>query len=153
MFDLEQSIADWRKQMLTAGIKTPVPLEELEIHLREEIGQQMKLGLNEQKAFEISTQRIGQPKMLKREFKKSKRTFMKKTMIILFGIFVVFIGTGLILPALGKHKQRNYAALSAGANFFDIKWAGDETYGLVLGTAFVIGGASTTVYGFKKRKA
>lgn len=35
MFDLEQSIAEWRRQMLAAGIKTPVPLEDLEIHLRE----------------------------------------------------------------------------------------------------------------------
>jgi hypothetical protein len=41
MFDLEKSIAEWRTQMLAAGIKTPVPMEELEIHLREEIEQQM----------------------------------------------------------------------------------------------------------------
>jgi len=37
MFSLEKSISEWRRQMLAAGIKTPVPLEELEIHLREEI--------------------------------------------------------------------------------------------------------------------
>ena len=37
MFDLEQSISEWRRQMLAARIPTPVPLEELEIHLREEI--------------------------------------------------------------------------------------------------------------------
>ncbi len=37
MFNLEQAIADWRRQMLAVGIKTPVPLEELEIHLRDEI--------------------------------------------------------------------------------------------------------------------
>ena len=37
MFDLEQSIRNWRKQMLAAGIKSPVPLDELEIHLRDEI--------------------------------------------------------------------------------------------------------------------
>jgi len=30
MFNLEQSIADWRRQMIAGGIKTPVPLEELE---------------------------------------------------------------------------------------------------------------------------
>ena len=30
MFDLEQAIAGWRRQMQAAGIKTPVPLEELE---------------------------------------------------------------------------------------------------------------------------
>jgi hypothetical protein len=39
MFDLEQSIATWRRQMLDAGIKAPVPLEELESHLRDDIEQ------------------------------------------------------------------------------------------------------------------
>jgi hypothetical protein len=71
MFDLEQSIADWRKQMLAAGIKTPTPLEELEIHLRESIEQQIKSGLNEQKAFEVAVGRFGQANSLKTEFKKA----------------------------------------------------------------------------------
>ena len=47
--------------MLTAGVEMPVPLEELESHLREEIDQEMKSGLNEQTAFEFSVQRIGRP--------------------------------------------------------------------------------------------
>jgi hypothetical protein len=29
MFNVEPAIAEWRKQMLAAGIKTPVPPEEL----------------------------------------------------------------------------------------------------------------------------
>ncbi len=70
MFDLEQTIADWRQQMLAAGIKTPVPLEELEIHLREEIEQQMKSGLDGQRAFEIAVRKTGQANALKNEFKK-----------------------------------------------------------------------------------
>jgi len=37
MFNLEPSIAEWRRQMLAAGVKTPVPLEELESHLRDEL--------------------------------------------------------------------------------------------------------------------
>ncbi len=74
MFNLEQSIVEWRQQMLVAGIKTPVPLEELENHLRDEIERQTKMGLNEQKAFEISVKQIGQPEPLHREFKKSERT-------------------------------------------------------------------------------
>jgi hypothetical protein len=153
MFDLEKSITDWRKQMLATGIKTPVPLEELEIHLREEIERQIKSGLNEQKAFEISVQQIGQPKVLNCEFKKSERNIMKRRLIIGVGIFILFFGITMILPALGKHKQRNQAALSAGVKFSDVKWASDETYGLALGTAFFVAGASAAFYGFKKRKA
>ena len=36
MPDLEQSIGEWRKQMIAAGIQSPVPLDELESHLRDE---------------------------------------------------------------------------------------------------------------------
>ena len=74
MFNLEQSIGDWRKQMLATGIKTPVPLEELEIHLREEIERQLNSGANEPRAFEIAMQKIGNAKMLKDEFGKNKIT-------------------------------------------------------------------------------
>jgi hypothetical protein len=140
MFDLEQAISEWRKQMLAAGIKTPVPLEELEIHLREEIERQMKSGLNEQKAFEISDQKIGHPKKLNSEFKKSERTFMKKIMIVLLGIFGVLIGVGFILPALAKHRDLGI-------------WTGEQMAYCLLGAAIVIAGMSAAVFGLKKRKA
>ena len=73
MFSLEQTISEWRQQMLAAGIKSPVPLEELEIHLREEIERQMKSGLPKQEAFEISARRIGRPETLRSEFMKAAR--------------------------------------------------------------------------------
>jgi len=71
MFNLEDKISEWRKQMLAAGIKTPAPLEELEIHLREEIERQMKAGWNEPEAFNSAIQKIGQARALKVEFKKA----------------------------------------------------------------------------------
>ena len=94
MFDLEQSIMDWRRQMLDAGIKTPVPLEELEIHLREDIERQMVSGLNEQKAFEIAVQEIGKANMLKNEFKKvnavDKAQQRKRAGLIFAGILGLY---------------------------------------------------------------
>jgi len=57
--------------MLAAGIKSPVPLEELEIHLREEIERQMKSGLEEQEIFNSAVQKIGQAGLLRMEFKKA----------------------------------------------------------------------------------
>jgi hypothetical protein len=71
MFDLEQSIAEWRQQMLAAGIKTPVPLDELESHLRDDVERQVHEGLGERQAFEIAVERIGQASCLKAEFKKA----------------------------------------------------------------------------------
>lgn len=70
MFNLEQSIAEWRKQMLAAGIKSPVPLEELESHLREEIEAQVHSGKNEQQAFEATVLHMGQGQELRIEFSK-----------------------------------------------------------------------------------
>jgi hypothetical protein len=140
MFDLEQSIAEWRRQMLAAGIKTPVPLEELENHLREEIERQTKSGLNEQKAFESSIRQIGPPKVLKREFKKSDRTFMKKLMIILLGIFGILFGPAVLLPALAKHRQLEV-------------WNGEVVVPIAMGAVITLVGLATTWMGFKKRKA
>jgi len=71
MFDLEQSIAAWRKQMLSAGIKTPVPLEELESHLRDDVEQQMQSGIDAPQAFANSVRRLGHADRLKSEFKKT----------------------------------------------------------------------------------
>jgi hypothetical protein len=100
MFDLEEKISEWRKQMLAAGIQTPVPLEELEIHLREEIERQMKTGTNPQQAFESSVQQIGQAGELKGEFKKVSRTkyFSKLSRWSLFWTGV----SGLVLTAISN---------------------------------------------------
>jgi len=70
MFNLEQSIAEWRKQMLAAGIKTPVPLEELESHLREDIERQMESGVSAEKAFASAARKIGRVYALQTEFAK-----------------------------------------------------------------------------------
>jgi hypothetical protein len=68
MFDLEQSISEWRGQMLAAGIKSPVPLEELESHLREEIEAQVQSGITERDAFEKAVKQIGKAEKLRTEF-------------------------------------------------------------------------------------
>jgi hypothetical protein len=139
MFNLEQAIADWRSQMLAAGIKTPTPLEELEVHLRDEIELQIKSGLNESRAFEFAVQWIGRPKMLDVEFKKNERTFMKRILMVVVGIFGILFGTGFILPALAWY--RDHGAMPA-----------EHLELLLLGIVIAISGLSTTIYGFKKRK-
>ena len=74
MFDLEESIAQWRRQMLVAGIKTK-SLDELESHLREEVEKQIKAGQKPKQAFEIAAEEIGRPAMLKAEFAKVAETW------------------------------------------------------------------------------
>jgi hypothetical protein len=140
MFNLDEQITEWRRQMLDAGIKTPVPLDELESHLREDVEQQMRSGLNTQQAFETAVQAIGRASVLKREFKKNKRIFMKRIMMVLIGIFGVLFGTAFILPALAWY--RDHGAMPAEHLGF-----------LLLGIVIAFGGLSMSIYGFKKRKA
>ncbi|MGO8838222.1 MAG: hypothetical protein ACLQAH_13985 [Limisphaerales bacterium] len=104
MFDLEKSIAGWRSQMLAAGINTPVPLEELENHLRDEIEQQLKSGTNAPLAFEAAVQEIGKANMLKTEFEKidtTKRALTLKQyrtiMVACLGVVSLFWTAGLLL--------------------------------------------------------
>jgi hypothetical protein len=107
MFELEQSIADWRQQMIAAGIKTPVPLDELEIHLREEIERQMKSGLNEQKAFDSAVLKIGQARALKLEFKKVARsieTQFVKLSAIACAVIAGFFSLWILLVLLTIHE-------------------------------------------------
>ncbi len=71
MADLEQSFTAWRWQMLAAGIKAPAPLEELELHLREEVEQQLRCDADPAQAFASAVERMGYPVDLEREFSKA----------------------------------------------------------------------------------
>jgi hypothetical protein len=98
MFNLDHAIAKWRQQMLAAGIKTPVPLEELESHLRDEIEQQVQSGLSAQQAFETATQKIGQASVLKSEFTKVGGTIQERVkhfIVTLSGVSSLQLATNM----------------------------------------------------------
>src|ERR1700733_3200210 len=86
MFNLEQSISAWRRRMLAAGITTPVPLEELESHLRDDIEQRLRSGLNPQQEFETAVKSLGQADPLTKEFAKepSARGLLIGNLIVMF---------------------------------------------------------------------
>jgi len=73
MFNLNQSIAEWRREMLAANVTNPSVLDELESHLRDEIEEQMRLGAGPEEAFKISVARIGRPAELRDEFARAGR--------------------------------------------------------------------------------
>jgi hypothetical protein len=108
MFNLEQAIADWRKQMLAAGIKTPVPLEELEIHLREEIERQMKSGMAAQHAIEIAVKKIGPAKSFENEFQKAGLFTLKlpeRITFVVVGICFAVAGLGVLSLGIFARTQ------------------------------------------------
>ena len=106
--NLEENISAWRKQMLAAGIKTPVPLEELENHLREDIAQHIQAGWSAQQAFEIAVKKIGPASELKNEFKKIGTPMKIQQIIKLAGAICVtvalFCPLFMFLPFLLAHE-------------------------------------------------
>src|SRR6185436_5571469 len=70
MFNLEQSISEWREQMLSAGVRNPDIVDELESHLREDCARRVQSGESEEQAFEGAVQGVGQASLLKHEFAK-----------------------------------------------------------------------------------
>jgi len=99
MFELNQAIADWRRQMLAAGIKSPVPLEELENHLREDVERQIHGGTDAEEAFQHAARRIGQGDGLRREFEKVESAKRRRECELLRR-WSVIAGTVLVYPML-----------------------------------------------------
>jgi len=134
MIDLEQSITEWRKQMLAAGIKMPVPLEELEIHLREEIERRTKLELSEQEIFNSAVQKIGRAHMIQNEFKKVEATkedrnwqFVENLFAVVTSLFSLFL-CGMVIFKMGSFSEttsgQKISSLAAIAAFALLAWGG-----------------------------
>ena len=70
MFNLDDALADWRRQMAAGGITTPDALEELESHLRDDMDRETRNGVPESRAFETAVQSLGLAPQLKNEFDK-----------------------------------------------------------------------------------
>jgi hypothetical protein len=74
MFNLKQAITEWRRKMSAAGLGTPEVLDELENHLREDVGALVSAGTPEMQAFETAVARIGSPGSVGAEFKRMEST-------------------------------------------------------------------------------
>jgi hypothetical protein len=70
MFDLDDAISEWQRQLTADGINSTEVLDELESHLRDDIAQQMQGGASEAHSFENAIQRLGHAGLLKTEFAK-----------------------------------------------------------------------------------
>src|SRR5882762_4742893 len=74
MFELDQAITEWRRQMIADGIKTPALLDELESHLQEDVERQMQAGMSVEEAFHAAIQHLGKSGALTDEFAKVGET-------------------------------------------------------------------------------
>ena len=99
MFDLEQAIANWRMQLLKAGIPSPEIVAELEAHLREDIERQTKSGMSIPEAFSQALHNLGSEAALKQEFTKVRR-YSSVIENVMLGMCGVLIGLILFLSGV-----------------------------------------------------
>ena len=71
MFNLDDAISEWRRQLTGGGIDSPDVLDELESHLRDDIEERRHSGTSEAQAFQDAIRDVGQPGLLKNEFAKT----------------------------------------------------------------------------------
>lgn len=117
--------------MLAAGIPSPVPLEELEAHLRDEIARLMESGADSQTAFDAATQKIGGAGMIKQEFSKIQPPGRKKLVSIFLSLCPLVISLFVAVPLLfrlGNFEEMSSAqrlsAFAAVAFFLLLSWGG-----------------------------
>ena len=126
--------------MLAAGIKTPVPLEELEIHLREEIERQTGAGLSETEAFKASVQKIGPAQIVQNEFRKVdaiKEDRQWQNVQIMFVALTGLVPILFVCAGFSKHgvywemtPGQLIAALAAVTSLPLLAWSGRLSYRL-----------------------
>jgi hypothetical protein len=127
MFDLEQAIAEWRRQLLAAGIKPLATLDELESHLREQFAQLDARESTEADRFQVAVSRLGQTDALKREFAKVKRPLSSRLrdnppLLIFLAAWFMLLGLDVVgtvarlAPQLWWVKQRNVVLMTIWGN-------------------------------------
>ena len=115
MFNLEAAINDWRQKMLDTGIKTPVPLDELENHLRDEIERLMQAGMDAKNSYEAAMEKIGAANALQTEFakvEKETRAAKEARFVLAFSLVTIAVGA-VTLGAMLYFKIGSFSELTA----------------------------------------
>jgi hypothetical protein len=92
MFDLDHAVNDWRGQTAAALPRAPEVLDELEGHLRDDIEEQTRAGIDPEQAFREAVRHMGEADLLREEFAKEPGTLLtlgqrlKNVVLILMGI-------------------------------------------------------------------
>lgn len=90
MFELKESITNWKQKLNSSNSLTSNDIEELESHLLDEIDLLKEKDLSEEEAFFVATSRLGSVDLLSSEYiKVNSRTMFFKKIVLLLGGYVV----------------------------------------------------------------
>jgi hypothetical protein len=97
MFDLNDSIVNWRSRLADDESCAAADLNELESHLREQVDALRQSGLSDEEAFWVATRRLGDPESLSVEFAKVKggRVWAKRLLWMMGGILISILASSL----------------------------------------------------------
>lgn len=113
MFNLDNAILKWRRQMAAKGVKAPEVLDELESHLRDDIKGRTDSGLSVEQAFEAAVQQMGHPAAVRAEFRKLGRRQRWPRRAQKGMVCFVLVGF-LVLVGLGGFFKAHTTAVAAG---------------------------------------
>ncbi len=99
--------------MLAGGVKEPEVLDELEMHLREDIAARVSGGAAAQDAFDEAVRRMGQPAALRSEFSKVSATWAMRAQKVKQAV-LKFLGVRAPVPALGIWTAGAQSVLALG---------------------------------------
>ena len=109
MRDLEEQIAEWRRTLVKTSGRRAEAVNELEAHLREEIGQLMAGGAPGEKAFELAVSKLGAPSALSAEFVKleqMRRTKWKPAILAQWACMAVAVlAAAFLIPRIGGGRM------------------------------------------------
>jgi hypothetical protein len=143
MFNLEQAISDWRRDMTAGGINSTDVLDELESHLCEDIEQQVRSGLGADNAFQDAVRRVGRAGTLKAEFdrvKNEERIVMKRSLLITAAVIGVMVGMALVMPAVAQYRHEG-------------AMRNDEPWLFLVGSLITLAGCGSAIRGLMKGRA
>ncbi len=97
MFNVDEHIQQWRRELNNAEVCHSSDLEELEIHLRDEMEGLGDKGLSDQEAFIVASRRLGDRANLVCEFAKvnTHTIFLKRLLWVCIGVLA-----SLLIPKI-----------------------------------------------------
>ena len=143
VFNLEQAISDWRREMAAGGIGSSEILDELESHLREDIELSGRSGSELEKAFQQAAQKLGRAAVLKLEFERvenAERKFMRRSLMFIAAFIGIMVGMALVMPAVAQYRHEGVMR-------------NDEPWLFLIGSLLTLGGCGAAIRGLKKRRA
>ena len=115
MFDLDKQIASWRERFLNDSAFYGNEVEELENHVRDAVERFVAEGYTEREAFLEATRLLGDPTMLRREYKNSRpvieRLFVPAAIMIVATFLLPFLL--VFLTSIDGWQTAIYSAMSA----------------------------------------